>query len=77
MASRPAELVGLAARKGSIAPGRDADLVVFDPATVRDGADFDDPLAPPSGIRHVVVAGAVAVRDGNPTGVRAGQVLRL
>jgi len=31
MARRPAELVGLASRKGEIAPGRDADLVVFDP----------------------------------------------
>jgi allantoinase len=31
MAKRPAELVGLSRRKGEIAPGRDADLVVFDP----------------------------------------------
>jgi allantoinase len=31
MATRPAELVGLAHRKGSIAPGHDADLIVFDP----------------------------------------------
>ena len=31
MARRPAELVGLSGRKGAIAPGRDADLVVFDP----------------------------------------------
>jgi allantoinase len=33
MARRPAELVGLASSKGEIAPGRDADLVVFDPAS--------------------------------------------
>jgi allantoinase len=31
MALHPAELVGLSGRKGAIAPGRDADLVVFDP----------------------------------------------
>ena len=35
MAREPARLVGLSARKGEIAPGRDADLVVFDP-----GRDF-------------------------------------
>ncbi len=31
MATRPAEIMGLAGRKGAIAPGYDADLVVFDP----------------------------------------------
>jgi allantoinase len=31
MTTRPAALVGLAERKGDIAPGRDADLVIFDP----------------------------------------------
>ena len=33
MALHPADLVGLSGRKGAIAPGRDADLVVFDPDT--------------------------------------------
>jgi allantoinase len=41
MARRPAELVGLSGRKGAIAPGRDADLVVFDP----DSAFTVDPAA--------------------------------
>jgi allantoinase len=33
LSSEPAKLAGLSARKGSIAPGRDADFVVFDPET--------------------------------------------
>jgi len=76
MTGLPAARFGLTGR-GVIAPGQHADLVVLDPATVADGADFDDPLARPHGVRHVIVSGKVAVRDGEPTGVRAGEVLRL
>jgi N-acyl-D-amino-acid deacylase len=74
-AYRPAEKLGLPS-KGRIQVGADADLVVFDPATVRDLATYADPHRFPVGIEHVLVAGEITVRNGRHTGARAGRVLR-
>jgi N-acyl-D-amino-acid deacylase len=63
-------------RKGLVRFGMDADLVVFDPATVRDVATFADPHQYAEGIKHVVVNGTVTVRDADHTGASAGRVLR-
>jgi N-acyl-D-amino-acid deacylase len=59
---------------GLVSEGCRANLVVFDPATVVDRATFEDPMQFPVGIRDVVVGGVVAVRDGEPTGRRAGRL---
>ncbi len=75
MTSMPADQVGISDR-GRIARGKKADLVIFDAATVLDGATFDEPHQYPIGIHHVVVNGTSAVADGKHTGKRAGQVLR-
>jgi N-acyl-D-aspartate/D-glutamate deacylase len=72
---RPAEKLGLRA-KGRIQVDADADLVVLDPAAVREESTYADPHRFPTGIRHVLVAGQVALRDGRLTRVRAGRVLR-
>ena len=50
-------------RKGRLQPGCDADIVVFDPATVSDQATYAEPTRPSSGIRHVLVNGTFVVRD--------------
>ena len=74
MSSAPAGRVRLD-RRGRIALGWFADLVIFDPATVADRATFADPFAYPEGISVVVVNGAVALRDGQ-RGPGTGRPLR-
>ena len=74
MTSAPAQRLGLAA-KGIVRPGLDADLVVFDPATVSDRATFDEPHQYPDGIEHVLVNGELVVSGGNHLGTLPGHVL--
>jgi N-acyl-D-amino-acid deacylase len=75
MTSLPADRLGLADR-GRIAEGMNADLVIFDPATVTDRATFQQPHQYPIGIPFVIVNGVVTVEDGVFRDVRAGRVLR-
>ncbi|WP_030463311.1 amidohydrolase family protein [Kitasatospora sp. NRRL B-11411] len=75
MTGRPARRLGLD-RRGLVRPGHHADLVLFDPDTVRDTATFDHPRQPAEGIRHVLVNGVPALTDGKPTGDLAGRALR-
>jgi N-acyl-D-amino-acid deacylase len=73
--SAPAARVGLTDR-GVLRPGAPADIVVFDPARIRDTATFEAPHRFADGIELVLVNGVVAVDRGRHTGERAGQVLR-
>jgi N-acyl-D-aspartate/D-glutamate deacylase len=74
MTGMPAARFGLRDR-GVLAPGKIADVVVFDPATVIDRATYEQPLLTPIGVRAVIVNGRVAVRDDAATGLRAGVML--
>lgn len=62
MTSQPASVFGITDR-GKIAAGYFADLVAFDPGTVRDTATFTDPRQHPAGIKLVMVNGQVAHVD--------------
>ena len=75
MTSAPAERLGLRDR-GVIRDGAVADLVVFDPATVRSTATYDQPRSYPIGIEQVIVAGTLVVADGEHTGAMPGRALR-
>lgn len=77
-----AHLTGNAARRlrlrdrGLVRVGHAADLVLFDPETVRDTATFEQPRRPAEGIEHVYVNGVAVVSQGRHTGDLPGRALR-
>jgi N-acyl-D-amino-acid deacylase len=73
--SQAAIRVGIADR-GLLRPGMFADVVVFDPATVKDEATFAAPNNYSAGMHHVLVNGKAVVRDGAITAERPGRPLR-
>jgi N-acyl-D-amino-acid deacylase len=75
MTSFPATRFGLTGR-GILADGFAADVVVFDPLTVRATASYESPRTPPVGIGHVVVNGKLVVDDGRHTSATPGRALR-
>ena len=75
MTAGPATRLGLRDR-GVIRDGAIADLVVFDPATIRSNATYEEPRRHPTGIEHVVVAGRLVVDGGQHTGATPGRALR-
>ena len=62
--------------KGRLQVGADADLTIFDPATVIDRATYEDATIPSAGIPYVIVGGAVVVDGGQVTSARPGRAIR-
>jgi N-acyl-D-amino-acid deacylase len=62
-------------RRGLIVPGYRADLVVFDPETIRDAATYRDPVQFPQGLSYVMVGGTITVDHGRHTRAKAGAFL--
>ena len=75
MTLAPARQLGLADR-GALTPGMAADVAVFDLAHVGTSVAPDHLIARPRGVPHVLVNGALVVRDGEPTSARPGAVGR-
>ncbi len=75
MTSFPAQRLGLPDR-GLLRDGFKADVVVFEPRTVKAPATRTEPKQFPVGIDHVLVNGVVVVEGGRHTGARPGRVLR-
>lgn len=64
------------ANKGRLKVGADADLTIFDPATVIDRSTYEDASIPSAGIPYVIVGGQVVVDGGNVTAARPGRAIR-
>ena len=75
MTSRAAGRVGLHDR-GILRAGMAADITVFDAATIRDVATYENPNRYSVGVRHVFVNGERVVADGEITAARPGRPLR-
>jgi len=59
-----AAAVGGTPRKGTLAVGADADVVVFEPDAFHDQATYEAPTRPSTGVRHLLVGGEPVIRDG-------------
>ncbi|MCY4100584.1 MAG: amidohydrolase family protein, partial [Rhodobacteraceae bacterium] len=75
MTGLPAKVFGLG-KRGRIAPGHFADLVIFDPKTIIDKADYDNPKVPSEGINAVWVNGKEALNSGSIGVSDAGRLLQ-
>ena len=75
LTSLPAENLKIRGR-GALRPGYFADVVVFDPATIRDHATFEEPHQYSEGVEHVLVNGTVVLHLGEHTAATPGRVVR-
>ncbi len=75
LSALPAENLGLD-RRGRLALGMFADVVVFDPSTIADRATFEKPHQYAVGMRHVFVNGVQVLKDGEHTGATPGRALK-
>jgi N-acyl-D-amino-acid deacylase len=74
LTSFPAQNLNLD-RRGLLAPGYYADVVVFNPTTIGDRATYTEPHQYAVGMRHVFVNGEQVLKDGEHTGAKPGRVV--
>jgi N-acyl-D-amino-acid deacylase len=74
LTSQPAGNLGIQ-KRGALAPGHFADVIVFDPARIRDHATFEKPHQYSTGMVHVFVNGVQVLKNGEHTGAMPGRVV--
>jgi N-acyl-D-amino-acid deacylase len=62
--------------RGVLKAGMAADIVIFDPATIKDVATFEQPNQLSQGMEFVLVNGVPVISQGRMTGALPGKVLR-
>ena len=75
LTSLPATNLGIRQR-GALKRGYYADVVIFDPATIRDNATYEKPDQLASGVDDVFINGMQVMKDGKHTGAKPGRVVR-
>ena len=75
LSALPAENLKLK-KRGKLAPGYFADIVVFDPLKVTDKATFTDPHQYAEGVLHVLVNGTTVLENGEHTGATPGRFVK-
>ncbi|MCB0277963.1 MAG: D-aminoacylase [Calditrichaeota bacterium] len=75
LSSLPAENFKLK-RRGRLKTGYFADVVIFDPNTIKDNATFANPHQYATGVVYVLVNGQIVLDNGEHTGAKAGRVVR-
>ena len=63
-------------KRGTLKDGSFADIVIFDPDTIRDCASFENPTETSDGVNTVLVNGTIAWSNGTGTGSRSGHLLK-
>lgn len=76
MTSLPAQKFRLQNR-GLLLPGYAADIVIFDPNTVKDLSTYTAPHQYSTGFQYVLVNGQLTLENGRHTGARNGEIIRL
>ena len=71
----PAENLKLR-KRGFLKEGYYADIVVFDPETIRDHATFENPHQYATGVEHVFVNGVQVLKNGSHTGEKPGRFIK-
>ena len=62
--------------RGALKTGYFADIVLFDPSTIKDNATFKEPHQYATGVAHVFVNGTQVIKEGEHTGALPGRVVR-
>lgn len=73
--SAPAKILGIE-KRGVLSKGNFADIAIFDPQNLRDRATYKNPFRYSGGMEWVLVNGKIAVKEGKPQGIRAGNILK-
>jgi N-acyl-D-amino-acid deacylase len=75
LAALPASNLGIRNR-GMLKVGKYADVIAFDPKTIRDNATFARPQVYATGMRQVFVNGVQVLKDGEHTGATPGRFVK-